>query len=181
LPREQRYYDGSPPDVMEFGSAWPQAQFELIESTTEITPGIHLISLVSDKPGTLELRELSLAIETAQGVVLVVGCSHPGIEKIVETATGIDKRINVVVGGFHLVTANDADIQKVVTSLNDVFKVGFVAPGHCTGEPTFSALKKAFGGRYLYAGLGSTLTTGAKASMAYVRSPLEGSEYLHQH
>ena len=180
LPREQRYYDGSPPDVMEFGSAWPQAQFELIESTTEIAPGIHLISLVSDKPGTLELRELSLAIETAQGVVLVVGCSHPGIEKIVETATGIDERINVVVGGFHLVTANDADIQKVVTSLNDVFKVGFVAPGHCTGEPTFSALKKAFGYRYLYAGLGSTLTTGAKASMAYVRSRLEGSGYLHR-
>jgi hypothetical protein len=63
------------------------ARFELIESTSEIAPGIHLISLVSDKPGTLELRELSLVIETAQGVVLVVGCSHPGIEKIVETAS----------------------------------------------------------------------------------------------
>jgi hypothetical protein len=31
-----------------------------------------------------------------------------------------------------------------------------VAPGHCTGEPTFSALKKAFGDRYLCAGLGTT-------------------------
>jgi 7,8-dihydropterin-6-yl-methyl-4-(beta-D-ribofuranosyl)aminobenzene 5'-phosphate synthase len=181
LPREQRYYDGSPPEVMEFGSAWPRAQFELIESSTEIAPGIHLVSLVSDKPGTLEMRELSLAIETTQGVVLIVGCSHPGIERIVETATKIDKRISGVIGGFHLVTANDADIQKVVTSLKDVWNVGFVAPGHCTGEPTFSALKKAFGVRYLYAGLGSTLTTGAGPSVAYVRSKLEAGEYRDQH
>jgi hypothetical protein len=42
-----------------------------------------------------------------------------------------------------------------------------VAPGHCTGEPTFSALKKAFGDRSLYAGLGTTLMLGA----ARVQSP----------
>ena len=40
--------------VMKFGSAWPRANFELIEKTTEIAPGIHLIALVSDKPATLE-------------------------------------------------------------------------------------------------------------------------------
>src|SRR5690349_7986963 len=60
LPPEQRYYDGAPPFVMKFGSAWPRANFELIEKTTEIVPGLHLIALVSDKPTTLELRELSL-------------------------------------------------------------------------------------------------------------------------
>lgn len=32
----------------------------------------------------------------------------------------------------------------------------YIAPGHCTGEPTFSALQKVFGDRYLYAGLGTT-------------------------
>ncbi|MDB6101471.1 MAG: hypothetical protein JWO52_1470, partial [Gammaproteobacteria bacterium] len=36
-----------------------------------------------------------------------------------------------------------------------------IAPGHCTGEPTFAALQKAFGDRYLYAGLGTTLGVGA--------------------
>jgi hypothetical protein len=40
-------------------------------------------------------------------------------------------------------------------------KVAFVAPGHCTGEPTFTALKKTFGDRYLYAGLGTTFALGA--------------------
>jgi 7,8-dihydropterin-6-yl-methyl-4-(beta-D-ribofuranosyl)aminobenzene 5'-phosphate synthase len=32
-----------------------------------------------------------------------------------------------------------------------------VAPGHCTGEPTFAALKQAFGNRYIYAGVGTSL------------------------
>src|SRR5271169_4014985 len=157
LPQEQRYYDGTPPEVMRFGSAWPEANFQLVDKNIEITPGIHLIALVSDKPGTLELRELSLAINTPDGMVIVVGCSHPGIDKIADAVGAIDPRIHLIVGGFHLVVASDSDIEKIVTALHDRFKVEYVAPGHCTGEPAFTALKKAFVDRYLYAGLGTTL------------------------
>src|SRR5580765_3851184 len=164
LPPEQRYYDGAPPAVMRFGAAWPTANFELIDRTTEIFPGIHLIALVSDKPGTLELRELSLAINTPDGIVIVVGCSHPGIDKIVAAAAAINPRIHFIAGGFHLVVSNDQEIEKIVATLRDTFKVAFVAPGHCTGEPTFTALKKAFGDRYLYAGLGTTVPLRANNS-----------------
>ena len=160
LPAEQRYYDGRPPDVMRFGSAWPQANITLIDKTTVIGPGIHLISLVSDKPGTLELRELSLAIETPDGMVVVVGCSHTGIDNIVKAATAIQPKIQVVVGGFHLVVAKDPDIDAIITALRDTYKVAYVAPGHCTGEPTFTALRKAFSERCLYAGLGNTIALG---------------------
>ena len=161
LPPEQRYYDGAPPAVMRFGAAWPGANFELIDKTTEIAPGIHLIALVSDKPGTLELRELSLAISTPDGMVILVGCSHPGIDRIVDAAAKINPRIHLIAGGFHLVVSKDDEIERVVTALRDTYKVGYVAPGHCTGEPTFTALKKAFGERYLYAGLGTTLSIAA--------------------
>jgi 7,8-dihydropterin-6-yl-methyl-4-(beta-D-ribofuranosyl)aminobenzene 5'-phosphate synthase len=157
LPPEMRYYGGKPPQTMKFGAAWHGPQFELIDKTTEISPGITLIALVSDAPGTKELKELSLAVNTSDGMVLVVGCSHPGIEKIVEAAAAINPRIHVVAGGFHLVVASDEIIAKAVTALKDTFKVESIAPGHCTGEPTFAALKKAFGDRYLYPGLGTTL------------------------
>jgi 7,8-dihydropterin-6-yl-methyl-4-(beta-D-ribofuranosyl)aminobenzene 5'-phosphate synthase len=157
LPLEQRYYNGAPPEIMRFGSAWPGANFQLVDKSTEIAPNIHLITLVSDKPGTLELRELSLAFSTPEGMVIVVGCSHPGIDRIVESASAINPRIRFIVGGFHLVAASDPDIEKIVTALHDRFKVEYVAPGHCTGEPAFAALKKAFGEHYLYAGLGTTL------------------------
>lgn len=161
LPPEQRYYDGKPPEVMRFGAAWPGANFQLIDKTTEIALGIHLIALVSDKPGTLEMRELSLAINTPGGLVIVVGCSHPGIDKIVETAAKINPRIQFVAGGFHLVVSKDEEIEQIVTALSDTYKVAYVAPGHCTGEPTFTALKRAYGDRYLYAGLGTTFALGA--------------------
>ena len=157
LPSEQRYYSGGPPEIIHMGAAWPGANFQLIDKNTELAPGLHLITLVSDKPGTLELRELSLAIETPDGLVVVVGCSHPGIEKIVQAATAINPRIRLLAGGLHFIAASDADIDKMATSLHDTFRVQYIAPGHCTGEPAFVALKKAFGDHDLYAGLGTTL------------------------
>jgi 7,8-dihydropterin-6-yl-methyl-4-(beta-D-ribofuranosyl)aminobenzene 5'-phosphate synthase len=157
VPPEQRYFGGAPPAVLKFGSAWPSAHFELIENNTTIAPGIHLISLVSDKPGTLELRELSLVIETPQGAIVIVGCSHPGIDRILEAAASIDTHIHLVAGGFHLVTAKDSDIEATVHSLHDTWMVDYVAPGHCTGEPAFAALRKAYGDHYLYAGVGQAV------------------------
>jgi 7,8-dihydropterin-6-yl-methyl-4-(beta-D-ribofuranosyl)aminobenzene 5'-phosphate synthase len=99
-------------------------------------------------------------VNTPDGLLLIVGCSHPGIERIVEAATAINPRIHLIAGGFHLVAATDDAIEKIVTALKDKFKVENIAPGHCTGEPTFAALKKAFGTRYVYAGLGTSLVLG---------------------
>ena len=157
LPPEMRYYDGNPPAVMNFGNAWPGANFGLIDKTTEVSPGMTLIAVVSDVPGTKELKELSLAINTPEGIVLIVGCSHPGIERIVTEAAKINMHIHFIAGGLHLPAASDSVIGKVVTSLKGNWKVDRIAPGHCTGEPAFVALKQAFGDRYLYAGLGTVL------------------------
>jgi 7,8-dihydropterin-6-yl-methyl-4-(beta-D-ribofuranosyl)aminobenzene 5'-phosphate synthase len=170
LPAEMRYYGGTPPEIMRFGTAFPGANIQLIDKTTEVAPGITLIALVSDAPGTKELKELSLAINTPEGIVLVVACSHPGIETIVAEAAKIDPRIHFIAGGFHLVVAQDPAIDKVTTALHDTYKVDYIAPGHCTGEPTFAALQKAFGDRYLYAGLGTTLGVGANPRAASDRS-----------
>ena len=139
------------------GSAWPGANFQLIDKNTEIAPGMHLIALVSDKPGTLELRELSLAIRTPDGLVLVVGCSHPGVEYIVQEANAIDPHINILLGGLHQIQAPDPEVQRIAAVLHNQYKLDRVAPGHCTGEPEFAALKKAFGDHYVYAGVGSVV------------------------
>jgi 7,8-dihydropterin-6-yl-methyl-4-(beta-D-ribofuranosyl)aminobenzene 5'-phosphate synthase len=81
----------------------------------------------------------------------------PALTKMVEVVGTINPRMHLIAGGFHLAVASEWDIEKIVTALRDRFKVAFVAPGHCTGEPAFTVLKKAFGDRYLYAGLGATL------------------------
>lgn len=157
LPNDYRYYDGSPPEIMKFGSAWEKANFQVIDQTTEIAPGIWAIAQISDAPGTKEMKELSLAIDTPNGLVILVGCSHPGIENIVQAAAKINPKIHLVAGGFHLVTAPDDTIANVAIALRDKWRVNYIAPGHCTGEPTFNALRKTFGDHYVYAGLGAVI------------------------
>jgi 7,8-dihydropterin-6-yl-methyl-4-(beta-D-ribofuranosyl)aminobenzene 5'-phosphate synthase len=157
LPAEQRYYSGAPPEVIHMGEAWPSANFQLIDKNVEIVPGMYLIALVSDKPGTLELRELSLAIRTPDGLLLVVGCSHPGVEHILQEASAIDPHINLLLGGLHQIQAPDPEVERIAKVLHDQYKLDRIAPGHCTGEPEFAALKKTFGDHYVYAGVGSVV------------------------
>ena len=161
LPAEMRYFDGKPPKTLHFGSAWPQGNFTWLTKTTEVAPGFHLILLKGPWGVDLDVMELSLAIDTPNGIVLVVGCSHQTLEKIVETAKKvIGKPIHLVFGGPHLLPAKPNEIGRIATSLRDHWKVAWIAPVHCTGEPAFALLKKSFGDRYLYAGLGTTLTLG---------------------
>jgi len=161
LPAEMRYYGGTPPEIIKMRTAFSGANIQLIDKTTEVVPGITLIARVSDVPGTKELKELSMAVNTPDGIVLVVGCSHPGIEGIVAEAAQINPHIHFIAGGFHLVAAENPVIEKIAATLHDTYKVDFIAPGHCTGEPTFAVLQRTFGDHYLYAGLGTTLALGA--------------------
>jgi len=62
------------------------------------------------------------------------------------------------------VAAPDAVIAKVVAALHDTYKVQRIAPGHCSGEYTFAAVKQIFGDRYSYAGVGAVLELGASSS-----------------
>src|SRR5579864_6332118 len=139
LPAQMRYYGGTPPEIIRLGTLFPSANIQLIDKTTEVVPGITLIALVSDAPGTKELKELSLAINTADGIVLIVGCSPPGIEGIVAEAAKINPHIHFIAGGFHLAAAQDSAIERIAATLHDTYRVDYIAPGHCTGEPTFAA------------------------------------------
>ena len=161
LPPDMRYFDGEPPETLSFGTPWPQGKFTWISESTEVSPGFHLFMLKGSWGVDLDVMEISLAIDTPQGIVLIVGCSHPTIEKIVETVKAeIDKPIYLVLGGLHLLPAKDEEAQRIATALHDKWGIQWIAPDHCTGEPAFEILKQTFGKNYLYAGLGTTLLLG---------------------
>ncbi|HMA73045.1 MAG TPA: MBL fold metallo-hydrolase [Xanthobacteraceae bacterium] len=166
LSTDMRYFDGKPPETLRFGSPWPGANFSWVTKTTEVAPGFYLILLNGTWGVDLEVKEISLAIDTPDGIVLIVGCSHPMIEKIVEAAqSATNKPIHLVLGGTHLLPANDAQIRNIALSLRDNLNVRFIAPAHCTGEPAFAILKESFGDRYIYAGLGTTVLLGPKVTI----------------
>ena len=156
LPPEMRYFEGEERTQIRSGSPW-DANFEVVTKTVEIFPGVFAITTRSQKPGTVEMNELSLAIKTPKGLAVVVGCSHPGVEKILESATQIDSRLYTVTGGFHLVLAPQSEVERTANALHDTLKVERVAPGHCTSELGFSVLMKRFDRRFDRAGLGTIL------------------------
>jgi 7,8-dihydropterin-6-yl-methyl-4-(beta-D-ribofuranosyl)aminobenzene 5'-phosphate synthase len=155
LPSNMRYFGGAEPDHFTFGKLYDTGNFVLVTQTTEVSPGIFLVRTVSQKQGTLEMPELTLAIKRPNGLLLVDGCSHAGIEAILQAASAVDPRTEIVFGGLHLVTTPVEEIDVLVENLKAKWKVERIAPGHCTGEPAFARLKKAYSKNYLYAGLGT--------------------------
>ena len=69
------------------------------------------------------MNEISMAIRTTQGIVLMVGCSHPGIEKVHDAASKIDSKIYSVFGGFHLVDIADAEVSRIASSFRDKWEI----------------------------------------------------------
>jgi len=157
LPANMTYYRGNNPEVLATGSPWPEANFQIVSETTEVLPGFYVFSTRSEKPGTREMNELSLAIRTPDGLAVVVGCSHPGVEKILEAATQIEPRLYTVTGGFHLVLNPVEEIQRVASILDETLKIKRVAPGHCTSELGFKVLMDRFKDRFDQAGVGQVI------------------------
>jgi Metal-dependent hydrolases of the beta-lactamase superfamily II len=155
LPDRMRYFDGKEPQAFSSGSPWPEGNFVPVESTLEVAPGIFLIPTISNGKGNLEVRELTLAIDTPLGLVLVVGCSHSGVEEILSAASTVNSHVHLLLGGLHLVKTPDSEIERLANALHDKWTIDRIAPGHCTGEPAFAKLRPVFGWSYIYAGLGS--------------------------
>ena len=77
LPPEMRYFDGNPPEKFRFGSPWPESNFTWISKDTEIAPGFNIIALTGKWGADLELREISLAMDTPDGITLVEFLRRP--------------------------------------------------------------------------------------------------------
>jgi 7,8-dihydropterin-6-yl-methyl-4-(beta-D-ribofuranosyl)aminobenzene 5'-phosphate synthase len=157
LPTRMRYFGGRVPEVIPHGSPWKHARTMRIRAQTEIAPGIRVVSNVSRGETFRETPELSLVIDTPEGQILLVGCSHPGIEQILESVSARTRAVRLLVGGLHWVPLSQPEVERLSRSLRDEWKVTAVAPGHCTGEPGFAALSKHFGEQYVYAGVGTTI------------------------
>lgn len=152
-----RYFNGKPPENLTIDSPWPAARFTLIDKSVEVAPGLYLVRTVSDSKGTLELNELSLAIRTPQGLAVVVGCSHPGIERILEAASQYDKQLYTIVGGLHLVDKSDQQVSEVVNNFKTRWHIERVAAGHCTGEYAQVELDRVYGDKHDHSGIGEVI------------------------
>ena len=85
--------------------------------------------------------EICLAFDTDKGLVVLVGCSHPGILNILSSVSErLGKNIAAVFGGTHLM---EADGERIAYTLAEMKKLGVGINGfsHCSGQTVQEALK----------------------------------------
>lgn len=89
--------------------------------------------------------DMGLVLETCEGLVVVCGCCHAGLLNTllhVRRVFGVD--LAAVVGGLHLVDADEAHLRRVVTLLDEMGAPRLYA-NHCTGERAMAVLEAALG------------------------------------
>jgi len=103
--------------------------------------------------------EQSLIIHTHKGMVVITGCAHPGIVKIVEKAKSIIKdKVLLVMGGFHLGNKSSKEIEKIISSLKSM-EVKYVGPCHCSGDNARKLFEKEYQKNYINIGVGKVIST----------------------
>ncbi len=130
--------------------------FKLVEVKDKymIDDGIFII-------GGLErygISEQSLVLSVSNlGLIVLVGCSHPGVVNIVRKAYK-ELRIKpyAVIGGFHLEWAPSEEIRRVVKELLSL-GVRKIGPMHCSGEEIREYLRDHYPRVFLDMRAGSTI------------------------
>jgi 7,8-dihydropterin-6-yl-methyl-4-(beta-D-ribofuranosyl)aminobenzene 5'-phosphate synthase len=96
-----------------------------------------------------KVNEQSLVVQTEKGLVIVVGCAHPGVADIVHKAKEVFKLpVYGVIGGFHLMHSNMDDVRACASELKQA-GVSMVAPTHCTGWRAENVFKSEFNENFI--------------------------------
>ncbi len=104
------------------------------------------------------LDDQALVIKSERGLVVVLGCAHRGAVNTIlhaKTITGVD-RVHAVVGGTHLLRADDDQINQTAAALRElgVEKLGV---SHCTGLPAAAMLAREFGPDFFFNTAGTVI------------------------
>ena len=107
----------------------------------QVMPRIHSTGTL---PGPA--AEQALVVVTPKGLLVLTGCSHPGVVELVEAAeklTGTNS-VRLLVGGFHLLDRDANQIAGIIVRLQQLNVAEAVAT-HCSGDLAIKMFRKAFG------------------------------------
>lgn len=103
------------------------------------------------------MDEIAVGIMTSKGMIVILGCSHPGVINILEN---IKERANInicgIIGGTHLVDCDKERLEFTVKKIKQL-DPQFIAVSHCTGDVAVECLKKEFGEKFIYNNTGNII------------------------
>ncbi len=137
-----------------------------VADRTELLPGI-AVSEPMQFGGPISLGkraftdkgwEECLTVDTAEGLVVVVGCSHPGILAMLEQVRQRTGRpIALVIGGFHLLGGSRDEARSIAGTMK-AMGVSRVSATHCTGGAAEAIFREVYADNYVDAGAGAVIT-----------------------
>ncbi|MFH1197296.1 MAG: MBL fold metallo-hydrolase [bacterium] len=127
------------------------ADADKIVSKTIVIKGPSKIGDYFYSTGVMEEKtyEQALVINTSKGLIILVGCSHPGIVEIVKQAKSqLNKDVYFVMGGFHLEGKKYPDkIKDIADQLKGLTKC--ISTGHCNDDIAQEIFKNSFGNKFI--------------------------------
>jgi 7,8-dihydropterin-6-yl-methyl-4-(beta-D-ribofuranosyl)aminobenzene 5'-phosphate synthase len=123
-------------------------------AAVELAPGLYSTGMLESDTGP---PEHGLILDAGGVTVAVSGCAHPGMEQIVARGVALLGRpIDWAIGGFHLMQADAAAIERSIRALR-ALEVARVVPTHCTGDAARAAFRRAYGEGCVAGGVGRTI------------------------
>jgi len=104
------------------------------------------------------IKEQSLITHTEKGSIVITGCAHPGIVKIVDKAKDLLKGdVLLVMGGFHLGGESRGEIKKIISGFRKL-GVSYVGPCHCSGDTARQLFKEQYEESFINVGVGRVVS-----------------------
>jgi 7,8-dihydropterin-6-yl-methyl-4-(beta-D-ribofuranosyl)aminobenzene 5'-phosphate synthase len=142
------------PDVLLTGQIPRVTPFEEISPTTSLRVRRDG-ELISDHV----LDEHSIIIRSDNGLILLLGCCHPGLINTIEYAMHItgETRFAAVIGGTHLMFHSAERLQQTLDALNK-YDIRLIGTSHCTGSKANALIRAQFGERFMECNVGTVVT-----------------------
>ncbi|MCK4556322.1 MAG: MBL fold metallo-hydrolase [Candidatus Aminicenantes bacterium] len=103
------------------------------------------------------IKEQSLILNTEKGLILITGCAHPRIVKIIDRVKELlKKNIHLVFGGFHMGAYNENEINEIIGQFQDS-RVKKVGPCHCTGDEARRLFAEEYKDDFIEIGVGKVI------------------------
>ncbi len=125
-----------------------------IDRAHEILPGLFT---TGEMQGLMP--EQSALLRTDAGTIVMTGCAHPGIVRIVEAAKKIlpEDEIALVMGGFHLLDDSDRKILEIIGQFKSL-GVRYAAASHCSGEIARELFAREYKDHFIALGAGTAIS-----------------------
>lgn len=122
-----------------------------VDKALKICDGIHTTGELSGV-----IKEQSLVCESGRGLVVITGCAHPGIVRIVKEARKLSEDIHLIMGGFHLHSESDSVLVNIIEEFMRL-GVNKVCPSHCTGDLAREMFLEYYGENCILGGVGTKI------------------------